>query len=230
MSDDRDDLRERTIETRTHGRYLVSPGSTPGSPILLGFHGYAETAEEEVRRLRAIPGIGSWNIVSVQGLHQFYRRRTNDVVASWMTRQNRELAISDNIEYVSRVVRSVSEEFSAGPATVVTGFSQGAAMAYRAAATLDRAVAGVIACGGDVPPELEAKALARIPTALLGRGTRDEWYTAEKLSSDEQRLSAAGVSVQIVTLDAAHEWTPQFDEACARFLQSSPAGKQTRQS
>ena len=124
MSDDRDDLRERTIETRTHGRYLVSPGSTPGSPILLGFPGYAETAEEEVRRLRAIPGIGSWNIVSVQGLHQFYRRRTNDVVASWMTRQNRELAISDNIEYVSRVVRSVSEEFSAGPATVEVMLSE----------------------------------------------------------------------------------------------------------
>jgi len=229
MSDERHGVHERTIETRSHGRYLVSPGSGREAPLLVGFHGYGETAEEEMGRLRAIPGSASWIIVCVQGLHQFYRRRTNDVVASWMTRQNRELAIADNIEYVSRIVRSVSEEFTAGPGTVVTGFSQGAAMAYRAAVTLDRAVAGVIACGGDVPPELEAKALARIPRALLGRGLKDEWYSAEKLASDEQRLRDAGVSAQIVALDAAHEWTPEFDVACGRFLQTSLADKQTRQ-
>ena len=223
MSGELHAVRERTIEIQTHGRYLVSPGVLPGGPLLVGFHGYAEPADEELRRLRAIPGIGNWIIVSVQGLHQFYRRRDNEVVASWMTRQNRELAISDNIEYVSRVVRSASEEFSAASATVVTGFSQGTAMAYRAAAALERPVAGLIACGGDVPPELEAKTLQRIPIALLGRGLRDEWYSAEKLASDERRLRDAGVQVQVVTLDAAHEWTTEFDQACARFLRSLPA-------
>src|SRR6185369_9271784 len=101
-----------------------------------------------------------------------------------------------------------------------TGFSQGAAMTFRAAAAIGGSVAGVIASGGDVPPELDAAALARIPRALLGRGTRDEWYTAEKQASDEQRLRAAGAAVQSVALDAGHEWTAEFSELCARFLQS----------
>ena len=210
---------ERTIETPTHGRYLVSAGSVERAPLLVGFHGYAETAEEEVNRLRAIPGIDHWTVVSVQGLHQFYRRRTNEVVASWMTRQNRELAIADNIAYVSNVIRRVSEECSVGPLMVVTGFSQGAAMAFRAAACLGRPVAGVITCGGDVPPELDTQALARIPIALIGRGARDDWYSAEKLASDEQRLRAAGVAVQTVVLDASHQWTPEFGEVCGQFLQ-----------
>jgi uncharacterized protein len=69
-----------------------------------------ETAEEEMARLQTIPGIDRWAIASVQGLHTFYRRRTNEIVASWMTRQNRELAIADNIAYVSSVVGRLSKE------------------------------------------------------------------------------------------------------------------------
>jgi predicted esterase len=207
---------ERTIATGTHGRYLVSPATSPGAPLLVGFHGYGETAEDEMARLQAIPGINRWTVASIQGLHQFYRRRTNEVVASWMTRQNRELAIADNMAYVSSVVGRLSE---GSPAVVLTGFSQGVAMAFRAAAALGLQAAGVIACGGDVPPELEAKTLARIPVVLIGQGARDEWYSSEQRASDETRLRVAGVTVQSIVLNAAHEWTAEFSEACARFLQ-----------
>ena len=93
-------------------------------------------------------------------------------------------------------------------------------MAYRAAATFDGAVGGVIACGGDVPPELTTEALNRIRAVLLGRGARDEWYTREKMASDESRLRPAGVVLETMILDAAHEWTGEFDQACSRFLQS----------
>jgi predicted esterase len=216
MTDDARPAVEHTIATGTHGRYLVSPGTSPGAPLLVGFHGYGETAEDEMARLQTIPGIDRWSVASVQGLHQFYRRRTNEVVASWMTRQNRELAIADNMAYVSSVVGRLSED---SRAVVLTGFSQGVAMAFRAAAALNPPAAGVIACGGDVPPELEAEALARIPVVLIGQGARDEWYSSEKRASDEARLRAAGVTVQSIVLDAAHEWTAEFSEACARFLQ-----------
>jgi len=60
--------------------------------------------------------------------------------------------------------------------------------------------------------------LARIPAVLIGQGARDEWYSSEKRSSDETRLRAAGVNVQNIVLDAGHEWTAEFSEACARFL------------
>jgi predicted esterase len=210
------DFVERTIATGTHGRYLVSPGRTPDAPLLVGFHGYGETAEEEFSRLCTIQGIDHWTVASVQGLHQFYRRRTNDVVANWMTRQNRELAIADNIRYVFTVVNRLSEQ---KPATLVlTGFSQGVAVAFRAAVGLDQPVAAVIACGGDVPPELDAKALARIPAVLIGRGARDEWYTPEKQAADESRLRDAGVMVQVAILDAGHEWTAEFSGICGRVL------------
>ena len=187
--------------------------------MLLGFHGYGETAEDELRRLRMIPGIDHWAVVSIQGLHQFYRRSTNEVVANWMTRQHRELAIADNIVYVQNVVNTLSQS---PPATLVlTGFSQGVAMAFRAAARLNQPVTAVIACGGDIPPELAPNALARIPTVLIGRGVRDEWYTSEKQAADEERLRAAGVAVQSVVINASHEWTAEFSEISSQFLWST---------
>jgi predicted esterase len=186
--------------------------------MILAFHGYGETVEEALRRLQTIPGIDHWAVVAIQGLHQFYRRRTNEIVASWMTRQNRELTITDNIVYVQNVVNTISRNSSP---LILTGFSQGVAMAFRAAARLTQRVTAVIACGGDIPPELEPNALARIPKVLIGRGVRDEWYTSEKQAADEGRLRAAGVAVQSVVLDAGHEWTAEFSAIASRFLGST---------
>jgi predicted esterase len=212
-------ITEHTIVTPTDGRYLVLPGAASDAPMLLGFHGYGETAEDALRRLQTIPGIDHWALGSIQGLHQFYRRSTNEVVASWMTRQNRELAIIHNIAYVQNVVNALPRDSQA--TLVLTGFSQGVAMAFRAAARLNQPVTAVIACGGDIPPELEPNALARIPAVLIGRGVRDEWYTSEKQAADEARLRAAGVAVQSVVFNAGHEWTAGFSETASGFLGST---------
>ena len=79
---------ERTIPVSTHGRYLIEPpaaGDAP-APLLVGFHGYAEGAEAQLERMRAIRGTERWRIVSIQGLNRFYNRRSNEVIAGWMTR------------------------------------------------------------------------------------------------------------------------------------------------
>ena len=114
----------------------------------------------QMERLRAIPGAAAWTLVSVQGLHRFYRGRTEEVVASWMTREDREVAIADNIAYVDAALDAVPHDGSTR--IVFAGFSQGVAMAFRAALRGRRRAAGVIAIGGDVPPEL----LVRSGTAV----------------------------------------------------------------
>ena len=214
----------RTIAAATHGRYLVKPAAADAAGpagLLVGFHGYAEDAEAQMSRLETIPRADSWPLVSIQALHRFYQRRTSRVVASWMTRQDRELAIADNVAYVGAVLEQVVGTARAAakePVIVLVGFSQGVAMAYRAACRLDRRVNGVVGFGGDVPPELDETALARIPAALVGRGIRDDLYAPAVWSSDERRLRAAGVRVQAVSMDSGHEWTPAFAETVAAFL------------
>jgi predicted esterase len=209
----------RTIGAATHGRYLVVPPTDEAAPgLLVGFHGYAELAAAAIQRLQTIPGSSAWWLVAIQGLNRFYRRRSEDVVAGWMTREDRELAIADNITYVANVIDAVGLEWGARNPLVFVAFSQGAAMAYRAACASVRSVSGVILLGGDVPPELDRAALARIPAALIGRGSRDEWYTESKLDQDFQRLREAGVDVSVVPLDAGHDWTTAFADAAGSFL------------
>src|SRR5438128_4923501 len=167
---------ERTIAAATHGRYLVEPPRGEASGLLIGFHGYAEAAETQLARMQRIAGVERWAVVAIQGLHRFYQRRTNEVVASWMTRQDRDLAIADNLGYVSSVVDAVSGEWPGSGPLVFAGFSQGVAMTFRAATESPRTVEAVVSVGGDVPPELDAAALGRIARVLICRGARDEWY------------------------------------------------------
>jgi predicted esterase len=210
---------ERSIATAIQGRYLVIPCAVSGpAPLLVGFHGYGEDAETQLERLRAIPGSASWVIVSIQGLHRFYERRTNRVVANWMTRQDREAAIADNMAYVQNCVNAVSAEWPTTRKMVFAGFSQGVAMAFRAAANAAGSETGVIAVGGDVPPELSAEALKRLSGALIVRGASDEWYRKEQFAADEIRLRESSVNVRAVEFNGGHEWSNEVAAAASDFL------------
>jgi predicted esterase len=211
-----------TIEARTHGRFLARPPRVRGPwPLLLGFHGYAETAGDHMDALRTIPGTEQWLLVSVQALHPFYTRKDR-VVASWMTRDDRELAIADNLDYVGRVLDRVRAAHPVGHAVVFSGFSQGAAMAYRAAAT--HRADGVIILAGDVPPDVSDGRDAVLPPVLLGRGTRDEWYTEAKEAADRAALARIDARVEMCVFDGGHEWTDAFRDAAASFLRRVRTG------
>jgi predicted esterase len=206
----------RTIETPVHGRYLlrVPDGAGPW-PILMGFHGYAQTAADQMDALHAIPGADQWLLVSVQALHPFYTRQQR-VVASWMTREDRELAIDDNVDYVGRVLSRVRADYPTTSTLVFSGFSQGGAMAYRAAARY-RADA-LIVLAADVPPDIVERRAEPLPPVLLGRGTRDDWYTADKASADRATLLRITAEVDTCVFEGGHEWTDAFRQAAAGVL------------
>lgn len=210
---------ERTIQVATHGRYLADVHETDGPRLLLvGFHGYAEQAAIHLPRLQAARGDLPIDVVSVQGLHRFYRSGGEEPAASWMTREDRDLLIADNVAYVDAVVQALAHECGESRAVVFNGFSQGASMAYRAAALGRVEPSGVVALGGDIPPELTRAQLARIPRVLIGWGVRDGFYDEERRQSDEARLREAGVDVAVVELDAGHKWTDPFTAAVAAWL------------
>ena len=236
-------MRELNIPVTTHGRILIDEGdagpfdSARGGAadvaqdrplkLLVGCHGYAQNAGEMMEMLRGIPagsgpahrslGGGGWTRVSVQALHRFYRGRSQVSVASWMTSQDRELMIGDNVAYLDAAVAGVAGG-RAIERLVYLGFSQGVAMAFRAGLRGARPADAVLALGGDVPPELFADAGVTFPQVLLARGTRDEWYSAAKLEADEAALRTRGARVQTLTFDGAHEWHLDFASRAAQYL------------
>jgi predicted esterase len=165
-----------------------------------------------------MPGAERWTRVAVQALHRVYRGRTPEVVASWMTSQDRDEMIADNIAYVEAVVRAIAPR--AGVAVVHAGFSQGAAMAFRAA--VHGGAAGIISVGGDVPPDVLAGRDV-IPPVFLARGDKDDWYSGAQHERDAEALRARGVSVEPFVYAGGHAWTADVSVAAAAWLESIAA-------
>lgn len=206
----------QTIAAKIHGRYLIHLPADEAVGTLCGFHGYKENAETHMDVLRRIAGDRPWRVISVQALHRFYNKG-GDVVGSWMTKQDREHAITDNVAYVAAVLSEVPEESGAALPLVYAGFSQGVAMAYRAAVFAGRPCDGLIVLAGDVPPDV-APVAAHLPAILLGRGKGDQWYTAEKASRDLALFRESGTDVVEHVFDGGHEWHDEFVARAGVFL------------
>ena len=188
-------MKTLNLATTIHGRVLVREAADPVA-VVVGFHGYMESAEIQMQRLEALPGSERWTLIAVQGLHRFYKGRSQEVVAGWMTRQDREDMIADNIEYADRVDRG---RRAGGCAAVHDRLLSGRRDGVSRRRPRDGDVrAGSSRYGGDVPPELLADAAVMFPAVLLARGEGDEWYTGREARrrrdrAERPRGSAAGV-------------------------------------
>lgn len=176
--------------------------------------------------LSRVRGERRWLLVSVQALHRFYTRSDDLVVASWMTREDRELAVADNSAYVAAVVSAVERDHAVTNVRVYAGFSQGVAMAYRAAAFAGPVARGLIVLAGDVPPDVVPRA-GWLPPILIGRGTTDHWYTDTKATADLEILSAAGATVATHVFQGGHVWDPTFVDRAGLFLDEVMHGSRT---
>lgn len=208
----------RHVPATVHGRTLVRPPVGPHpAPWLVGFHGYAQSAEIFLPGLVQAAPSAQWLVASVQALHPFYTRN-NDVVANWMTSQDRELAIEDNTGYAADVLDTLAREFGEPSAIVLAGFSQGVAMAYRSALHGRRPCAGLVTVGGDTPPELHGGGARSWPRVLKLTGTADAWYTPARLESDAAIVRAAGAEVATQVFEGGHEWGEPVVAAVREFL------------
>lgn len=205
------------VPARVRGAYLVDrPAGDGPFPLLVGFHGYGESAAQMLDVLASIRSTRPWLRASVQALNRFYTRGDERVVGCWMTREDRELAIEDNLAYVASVVSAIRQDQPVSTTIVLAGFSQGVAMAYRAAA-FAVAASGLILLAGDVPPDV-APVAARLPALLVGRGTTDPYYTEAKANADLGVLGRAGVDVTIHVFEGGHEWDDSFVRRAGAFL------------
>ncbi len=207
---------EHHVTAAVTGRFLVEapPGGGP-LPVLAGFHGYGQTAEDQMALLRSIPGSGEWLCCSVEALHPVINRDGGQG-ASWMTSRHREQRIRENVAYVDRVLEAVAREYPVSGRLVLFGYSQGAGMACRTALLGRHKAAGTMLLGGDIPPELSC--LDRLRYVQLARGDHDHLYTAAQMERDAVRLRAAGIEPATSTFRGGHRATAGWAAAAGRFL------------
>ena len=204
------------IKTFVHGSYLVKNSkNTALSPLIVGFHGYGETAEDHMLLFNQIPGIENWTVCSIQALHSFYN--THEKIGySWMTSNNREYRIQENVQYINTVIIEIKKKYSLNDIVVFHGFSQGTAMACRAALLGKFKPSGVILLGGDIPPEIDN--LNQLQRILFARGKKDKLYSSVRWKKDVTRIKNSNLDSFICEFDGGHYGDETYFKEVGDFL------------
>ena len=210
-------MQEDIVQSSEKGRYLLRPPSYSGTaPLLAGFHGYGQTAEDEFNLLCSIPGAERWHCCSIEALH-YIETPAGNQGASWMTTRDRDQHIEANVRYVDAVIDRIKALYSVNDILVFHGFSQGTGMACRAALLGRYQAAHIMLLGGDIPPELAVN--GRMGSVHLARGSRDRLYSQERYERDAARLQECGIEVVTSEFIGGHRANDAYFKAAGEFLE-----------
>jgi predicted esterase len=188
--------------------------------LLVVLHGYGQSC---TRFIRVFEPLQRKNILVVapQAPHQFYVKMNPKIVGfTWLTQYKRDRSIDEFVNYMQRLLGRIIEMHSCHRGRVFfLGFSQGVSMAYRAAISGQLSVAGVIACGADLPPDVSEKLpyVERFPV-FLGHGVEDTVVPLEKARQAEATLRANDFQVETFFFPGGHEIPVEVVEKIADWV------------
>lgn len=118
--------------TKTARYFILGDASDEIEQIWFVCHGYAQLANYFIKNFEVLDN-GKNLIVAPEGLSRFYWKGFSDrVVASWMTREDRESDIEDYINFLNSVYTEVCSSLKNKNVRInVLGFSQGTATVCR---------------------------------------------------------------------------------------------------
>lgn len=119
---------KRTLTAPKTFRYFTKGDLEKSKTVVFVLHGYGQLAEFFIRKFE----LGDdYYIVAPEGMHRFYLQGSSGRVgASWMTSEDRESDISDNIQWLNALDNELSS-FKTFDQKIILGFSQGGATAAR---------------------------------------------------------------------------------------------------
>ena len=183
----------------------VPDGKGP-HPLLIVLHGWGQVAGQFVKVFEPLTKKGIL-VAAPQAAHQFYTQREERRVGfSWLTSYQRDQSVSDFVAYMEQFYKMLQEKFEVDSKRVfILGFSQGVSMAYRTWAHSSLPVQGIIACGGDLPPDIQEQLDSLRPIQiLLVHGRRDENVLPEEARQAREHLTAAGLRPELLDFDGGH--------------------------
>jgi len=175
-----------TITTEKTARYfLLGEKSEKVKTVLFACHGYAQLANEFAETLAPLAN-EELLIVAPEGLHRFYTRGHESVVASWMTKEDRLDDIKDYVAFLDRVHDDVLHDLYNVERIIVLGFSQGTATVCRWAAMGKSGMDELILFCGFFPPDLPAGSISEKIKLIVVTASNDKFITK---AEEEKQLN-----------------------------------------
>ncbi|MBX2983986.1 MAG: hypothetical protein KF843_15020 [Flavobacteriales bacterium] len=199
-------MEEHHLTVPRSARYHTLGDAAGANHIWIALHGYGQLARFF---LRPFVGLESGKFIAApEGLSRYYTDAEHSRVgATWMTREDRDHEIADQIGYLDRLVEHLRSLCPPGIPVSVLGFSQGVATACRWAMKGRTPFEQIVLWGGSLPPELAATELRRRwsdSTVLLVHGMQDKVVTAAALAGNEAKLRESGLGFRTVEFEGGH--------------------------
>jgi len=228
-------MAEHHIDVRRTARYYTLGHLDGGARITdlwVVCHGYGQLAGEFAESFRVVAA-PSRLIAAPEALSRFYLDRTPAppgsapprVGATWMTREDRESEIGDQVAYLDALHDRLREMLpDAGVRLHVLGFSQGVATVGRWLARGRARADRMILWAGSYPPDVDLAAVApRFAQCdvVLVVGSRDTLTSWTDANGQLQRFEDAGIAARLISFDGGH----RLDDATLIALADQDAGR-----
>ena len=216
---------DRSLEARIKLYYDLRPGTHTPAPLLIALHGYGAHKRQMMREAQLLAP-KTFAIASLQGFHQHIREpwQTGAPLRfgfGWLTNFRSEESVAVHHRALIDLIEILTAEGVADPSRVfLLGFSQSCALNYRFAFTHPEKLRGVIGICGGSPGDWETSTTYRqAPLDVLHlAGTRDEFYSPERVQDYEKQLQTRARSVVFKSYDAGHEIIPEMRPDVVQWL------------
>ena len=216
---------DRTLEARIKLYYDLRPGASPPAPLLIVLHGYGANKRYMMAEAQHMAPEG-FAIASLQGFHQHLKEPREEggplrFGFGWLTNFRSEESVAVHHQALLDLIETLTRAGIADPARVfLLGFSQSCALNYRFAFTHPDRLRGVVGICGGIPGDWETSSTyqnAEIDVLHIA-GTRDEFYTPERVRDYERQLKTRARSVEFKVYNAAHEIIPEMRPDVVQWL------------
>jgi predicted esterase len=216
---------DRALEARINLYYDLRPGTTAPAPLLIALHGYGANKRYMMREAQLMAP-EQFAIASLQGFHQHIREPWQEggplrFGFGWLTNFRSEESVAIHHRALIDLIETLTAEGVADPGRVfLLGFSQSCALNYRFAFTHPDRLRGVVGICGGIPGDWETSSTyrnAEIDVLHLA-GTRDEFYSPERVHDYQRQLETRARSVEFKSYNAAHEIIPEMRPDVVQWL------------
>jgi len=206
------EAQSRNLIVDKTARYWVS-GNDKGitDRVIVLLHGYGMSAKDCLSLFGGMKLPGTL-LVAPEGLSRFYSKGFfGDVVASWMTREERTQEIADQMGYLDRLLDVITHELAPNqPEILVIGYSQGVATGSRWIKFRNGAgIKKFVAWAGEIAPDVLEMGWPADVSVLQIYSLTDNFISAETFQKQASRLKAGGGVLEQYIYEGKHEVLPQ---------------------
>lgn len=161
-------------------RYFTIGDPNKAKRLLYVLHGYAQLAEFFIKKFDTLSE--EYFIVAPEGMHRFYLSgNSGRIGASWMTKEERENDIEDNINWLNQLDDELCIKYQFEK-RIIFGFSQGGATAARWFYNKKIDAEHLIIWASVFPPDLEISDeifFDNLERNIFLIGNNDQYYSKE---------------------------------------------------